>query len=548
MKKLVFTLVLLQALFSASFGQLPNGSIAPDFNLQDIDGKTIHLYDYLDSGKVVILDFFEIMCRPCWEYHEKHTLAHAYNAWGPQGTNQLRIFSVEGIKSTVAQIRGAEPSYGNWTEGEPFPFIATCPPNTNQIVTDYKVHFFPTIYMICPDRRLKLIGAADTTVIRSNMSNCPTAPVDSLFLDMVSIDSMTFLTCAASVHPWLKLQNYGIKTIFSTEIAVSIDDQTPETLAWMGNLKTFEVIQFDGKRFDQLADGSHTIRYIITGLNGLSEGFNKDTISMRFTSCQGYQATPYTQDFSDPGFPYDKWTIENPFAAIPAWERADLGYSKALRIPYFNIPVDYISSVDLPGLSFKNVEKPVLRFDLACTHNNSVIRKAGYDLIQLAYSLNCGKNWNVITNLSEIDNQTAPDDSTYFIPTDTQWKPIRIEMGFLANKDSVLLQFVSNPAYGNNMYIRNIQIENAAATDDQNQEPQVLVYPLPANDLLKINLTALKQESRLVLLNQNGLTVQTAFHKGDGEAVMDVSTLSPGCYFLRIITNDFTILRKVVVN
>jgi len=364
---------------------------------------------------------------------------------------------------------------------------------------------------------------------------------------MVSIDSMTFLTCATSVHPWLKLQNYGIKTIFSAEISVSIDDQTPEILTWAGNLKTFEVMQFDGKLFDQLTDGSHAIKYFITGLNGLSEGFNRDTIAIRFSSYQSYQAIPYTQDFNDPGFPYDKWTIDNPFSAIPTWERADLGYTKALRIPYFNIPTDYTSSVNLPGLSFKNTDKPVLRFDMACTHNNSVIRKAGYDLIQLAFSLNCGKSWNIIANLSPIDHQSAPDDSTYFIPTGTQWKSMRIEMGFLANKDSVLLQFISSPANGNNMYIRNIHVENAAGIENENMDRQVLVYPVPVHGLLHICTMASESELNLELYNQNGMTICSARHKGTGEAVVDVSNLAPGCYFLRIITSGFTVTRKVLV-
>ncbi|MDP3789100.1 MAG: TlpA disulfide reductase family protein [Candidatus Omnitrophota bacterium] len=38
---------------------------APDFSLQDINGKTVRLSDY--SGKVIILNFFATWCPPCRE-------------------------------------------------------------------------------------------------------------------------------------------------------------------------------------------------------------------------------------------------------------------------------------------------------------------------------------------------------------------------------------------------------------------------------------------------------------------------------------------------
>jgi hypothetical protein len=41
--------------------QLPNGSVAPDFSITDIDGVEHHLYSYLDSGYAVIIDFCDVV-------------------------------------------------------------------------------------------------------------------------------------------------------------------------------------------------------------------------------------------------------------------------------------------------------------------------------------------------------------------------------------------------------------------------------------------------------------------------------------------------------
>lgn len=68
-------------------GQFPT---APDFALQDTDGKTHRLSDY--KGSVVVLNFFGLGCVPCdaeaphiqslWErYKEKGVKFFAVNAW-----------------------------------------------------------------------------------------------------------------------------------------------------------------------------------------------------------------------------------------------------------------------------------------------------------------------------------------------------------------------------------------------------------------------------------------------------------------------------------
>ena len=60
MKKYLRTLSLAVLLILSldSSAQLPNGSIAPDFTATDINGVEYNLYELLDAGNTVILDFF----------------------------------------------------------------------------------------------------------------------------------------------------------------------------------------------------------------------------------------------------------------------------------------------------------------------------------------------------------------------------------------------------------------------------------------------------------------------------------------------------------
>jgi hypothetical protein len=379
------------------------------------------------------------------------------------------------------------------------------------------------------------------------MNECPSAPNDSLLLDLLKIDSAKTVTCSNSVHPYLKFQNYGTNTIHNAVISASMDYQAADMLTWSGNLKTYDVIQIDGKHFTQVSDGSHTIKYYLSELNGSSTGFIRDTISMRYTCVQNNIQLPYFQDFSDPGFPYDKWTINNPYETIPTWERAELGYSHALRIPYYNIPSEYKSALYLPALSFLGNEKPCLRFDLACSHNNSTIHQAGYDLIVFSYSLDCGITWNLLTQLSSLDHQTAPDDSTYFVPTETQWKSMSIDLTKIANKESVIIMLASDPADGNNMYLRNIKFDNTATVNEKNSHEMVQVYPIPAKDILCIKFTRAMNGTRFDLYNCIGSKVASTNHPGGKEASLMLPDLLPGCYFLQVVTQEFTVTRKIMI-
>jgi peroxiredoxin len=64
MKVLVST-VLMVIMLSASALAGPVGSVAPDFTLPDLDGKTVSLQQF--RGKVVFLDFWAPWCPSCKE-------------------------------------------------------------------------------------------------------------------------------------------------------------------------------------------------------------------------------------------------------------------------------------------------------------------------------------------------------------------------------------------------------------------------------------------------------------------------------------------------
>jgi len=160
MKRYIRTLLLaiLAILSIDSSAQLPNGSIAPDFTATDVNGVEYNLYELLDAGNTVILDFFATWCGPCWSYRETGVLDDIWNIYGPGGTGDVYVFSLESDgATTTADLYGTgSNTIGDWVTGTPFPVFD----NVQSIFYAYGNNYYPTIYTVCPNHTLVESGQA----------------------------------------------------------------------------------------------------------------------------------------------------------------------------------------------------------------------------------------------------------------------------------------------------------------------------------------------------------------------------------------------------
>jgi len=155
MKSLRFCiLLLLSYCFTIQLdAQLANGTTPPDWTATDLNGNVWDLSDMIDDGKHVIIDFGAVWCGLCWNYHETGIIQTLHDQYGPNGTDQVRVFFMEADLSTDAEClygpancNGS--SIGNWVGDHDYPFINTEAGNASSMFEDYAVNFYPLVYAI----------------------------------------------------------------------------------------------------------------------------------------------------------------------------------------------------------------------------------------------------------------------------------------------------------------------------------------------------------------------------------------------------------------
>lgn len=235
MKKILLSLAALVIVLS-SYAQLPSGSICPDFSGTDLDGNQWNLYDLLDQGYRVVIDVSATWCGPCWGYHTGGALETLWEEHGPDGTNEVMVFFVEGdAATTLDDLNGTGGStQGDWVTGTGYPII-----DDADIANLLEITYFPTIYTVCPSRIITETGqisAADHYgFAMQNACSPATEPNDP---SLVSYNGA--VTTCSNVEVVVTLQNFGLTPLTACTIEVTGGDNSL-SYNWTGNLDTYEL-------------------------------------------------------------------------------------------------------------------------------------------------------------------------------------------------------------------------------------------------------------------------------------------------------------------
>ncbi len=149
MNKLYSYLLIAFAVTSFSVAQAQTTlTIASDFTVTDVDGNTYNLFNILNNGQHVCIDFFFDTCPPCIA-----TSPYFRDTYHNFGCNEEDIFFIAiDVNDNDAQVIAYENSVLGGPPG--YPSVSGIDGGGNAVITAYGIGAFPTYILIKPDHTI----------------------------------------------------------------------------------------------------------------------------------------------------------------------------------------------------------------------------------------------------------------------------------------------------------------------------------------------------------------------------------------------------------
>ncbi len=487
--------------------------IGQPFVATTLDGDTIDLQAWIDSGYCVVIDYSCCWCGPCWNLHRAGILEGYHHRFGREGTNELRVLWIEVEETnTTDQIYGRSggsgrsgTTQGDWTMGGTFPIpiiddastLATC-----QSIYTYTVPF--VAYIEGYTGRCRAIYGED-----DGISDFDTAVCNAHMAEML----------ANRVRPGSAPQ---VEISGRTNAVKGI----PLTYnASIGSIEPYNNVHWtiEGANVEQ-ADGEMiNITFTSTG---------SKTLSVTATNPNGTATATYVVNVTDynfgPTMTYFSGQVEN---AIGTQNTITWG----VKFPdTVMVGRNFLKSVEI----FSNYND-----EITLTVYQGGENAPGNQIYTRTTHVN-ESTWNTIN----ISGAVALDQHQPLWITFTSSKPYPMVYGPYNGDPNSCLVYLNNTwmniidasggSYEGSWAIKATTADQGNAGISTLESTPVAVYPNPATD--KVTVLA-DNISRVEVLDISGRVIATTT-----EHEVNIADLESGVYFFRVITPQGTYSQRVV--
>ncbi|MFL5752664.1 MAG: PKD-like domain-containing protein [Bacteroidia bacterium] len=330
------------------------------------------------------------------------------------------------------------------------------------------------MYMFTNDQKTRMQAIMAGSTMRMNLATSTKCSVPFALdagIQQIINPAPASSRCINSVTPLVTLRNYGSGTLTSCTINYSLDGGANTPFAWTGSLASGNTIQVTMPALSGLSIATHTYVAATTAPNAGTDQNNTNNSSSSTFSITGApagSALPFTEGYQTTTFVPAGWSYTPINPPTNQWARftttGGFGTSTACaKMDNFSGTVDITGQKDAmitPAISFSAANSTLkLKFDVAYARYNA----STSDSLNVWITTDCGGSWTKIYNKGGAPLSTAPDITTAFTPTATQWRTDSVSLSSYAGLSSVKLKFESVSAWGNNLYLDNINLAFTAA-------------------------------------------------------------------------------------
>ena len=373
------------------------------------------------------------------------------------------------------------------------------------------------------------------------------------YAGVTAITNIPVFQCATTITPTVTIKNHGTNPLTNAVINYKVDLASVSTYPWTGSVAPGASTTVTLPAIT-VTDGSHTFTSFITLPNG--QAVNTDVIANRINnvykskifsiSLTGTNA-PFAQNFTATTYP--GYRVNNPDGG-PTWARvttAGIGTPLAsLKMNIFTSPAGQIDELILPPLNLTTTTAPI-EFDFSVAHAQFATES---DQLEVLASSDCGANWTSVFDKAGTVLSTAPAQVASFTPTASQWRQESMNLNSFAGQAHVLVKFKVTSAYGNNLYIDDINIRSTTGIKEEAAAFNLNIFPNPANQTVNIQYTMENNENVTIkMMDAVGKTIQTeninSVAAGNHIQMIDVSNFSTGIYYIQLVTGENTVTQKI---
>lgn len=267
------------------------------------------------------------------------------------------------------------------------------------------------------------------------------------------------------------------------------------------------------------------------------------------------RSVPFFEGFETLSLPSQDWTVDNPDGSA-AWaitSTAGATGSKSLKLNNTTNDDGDVDEFISSNIDLSSVSDFELTFKYAFAKKNS----SNSDYLRVYASSDCGETWSVRKNISANNIATAPNTSSSFTPSASQWETVSITnivSSFWTPNFRFKFEFVSGG--GNNVYIDDINLADpsdiSSSVAEENGINFFRVYPNPASTITNVSLnTETVKDIEIEVLDMIGKKVMTIYQGetsiGTNNYSVNTSNISKGVYFINIRSENNLISKKLIL-